>query len=340
MIDIGANLLDDVYSGVYNGSRKHRGDFEEVIERAKMYGVQHMIVTCGNLEEYNAATTIMDKYPMLSCTIGYHPTRATELVTENLTPKPSVQLLQQLVCDNDLPAYVRAYGELGLDYARLHFASKEIQRLAFELQLNIFSKKPSLPLFLHCRDAGDDFLEILAKYKQTEPSLTGVVHSFDGDADLCNRILALGFDIGINGCSLKTTDNLSVVSSIPLNRIHLETDCPWCEIKPTHASYSHLSGLTKEHFKQTVKSCNYDKKRDEGSAQCPCFIKGRTEPAHINAVAEVLASITTHSFNNYSVDSLSISEKTAIVRKITAENSKKMFNLENIISLEFSNILE
>lgn len=340
MIDIGANLLDHVYSGVYNGSQKHRRDLEDVLERAKVYGVQHMIVTCGNLEEYNAAAAIMDKWPLLSCTIGYHPTRAAELVSEDLTPKPSAELLHQLVCDDNLPIYVRAYGEIGLDYARLHFASKEVQKRAFKLQLDIFSKKPSLPLFLHCRDAGDDFLKILTEYKQKEPQLTGVVHSFDGDANLCSRILALGFDVGINGCSLKTADNLSVVSSIPLDRMHLETDCPWCEIKPTHASYTHLSGLTKEHFKQVVKSCNYDKKRDEHSTQCPCFIKGRTEPAHINAVAEVVASITTHQFEDCSTNTLSLSEKTAIVRKITAENSRKLFNLKDVVSLKSSNILE
>lgn len=340
MIDIGANLLDHVYSGLYNGSQKHKEDLEDVLERAKMYGVQHMIVTCGNLEEYNAAKTIMNKWPLLSCTIGYHPTRAAELVTEDLTSKPSVDLLQQLVCNGNLPVYVRAYGEIGLDYARLHFASKEVQKLAFKLQLDIFSQRPTLPLFLHCRDAGDDFLKILTEYKQKEPRLTGVVHSFDGDIDLCNRILALGFDIGINGCSLRTDNNLLVVSGIPLDRMHLETDCPWCEVKPTHASYSHLSGLTKEHFKQVVKNCNYDKRRNECSTQCPCFIKGRTEPAHINAVAEVIASITTNKFEKFSNDSLTLSEKTTIVRRVTSENSRKMFNLEDIVPVKSDNILE
>ncbi|ESU35103.1 Putative DNase, TatD family protein [Giardia duodenalis] len=340
MIDIGANLLDDVYSGVYNGSQKHRRDLGDVLERARVYGVQHMIVTCGNLEEYNAAATLMDKWPLLSCTIGYHPTRAAELVTEDLSPKSSLEVLKQLVCGGNLPVYVRAYGELGLDYARLHFAGKEIQKLAFRLQLDIFSKQPSLPLFLHCRDAGTDFLEILVDYKQKEPRLKGVVHSFDGDLDLCNRILTLGFDIGINGCSLKTADNLSVVRNIPLSRIHLETDCPWCEIKPTHASYSHLSRLTKEHFRQVVKSCNYDKKCGDCALQCPCFVKGRTEPAHINAVAEVLAAITTHPFENCSPNPLSLSEKTSVVRRITAENSRRLFNLEDVVTPAYNNVLE
>lgn len=63
----------------------------------------------------------------------------------------------------------------------------------------------------------------------------GVVHTFDGSAEQAEALIKRGFFLGLNGCSLKTEEQLKVVKELPLEKIMLETDAPWCEIRPTHA---------------------------------------------------------------------------------------------------------
>src|SRR5947207_2197442 len=69
----------------------------------------------------------------------------------------------------------------------------------------------------------------------------GLVHSFTGSTEEMQRLIKLGLDIGVNGCSLKTEENLAVVKEIPLQRLQIETDGPWCEIRPSHASAKFLT---------------------------------------------------------------------------------------------------
>lgn len=119
------------------------------------------------------------------------------------------------------------------DYDRLHFAPAEVQKRGFELQLEM-ATKVRLPLFLHSRAAHKDFVAILKPYLDElrptkghvdagSPGSVGVVHSFTGTAEELHELIDLGLYIGVNGCSLKTQENLDVVKQIPLHRILLET---------------------------------------------------------------------------------------------------------------------
>lgn len=268
-IDIGANLTDLMYLGKYHTSQKHEPDLKDVLQRSWSGGLEKIIITGGSLEDAKSSLELANSDDRLYCTVGCHPTRCKEF-EEN--PDEYLNSLEKLIQDN--PKKVVALGEMGLDYDRLTFCDKETQKKYFELQLTLCDKI-KLPLFLHCRAASEDFLEILKRNINCIHG--GVVHSFDGTKDDVERILELGLYIGINGCSLKTLDNLNVVKSIPLESLLIETDAPWCEIKPTHASFEYV----KTKFPAVKKE----------KWQAGCMVKGRNEPVNIIQVLEVLAGV-------------------------------------------------
>ncbi|KAK1287770.1 hypothetical protein QJS10_CPB19g01307 [Acorus calamus] len=129
-------------------------------------------------------------------------------------------------------------------------------------------------MFLHMRAAAEDFSDILARNKHRFNG--GVAHSFTGSMEDLDKLLS--FDnlfLGINGCSLKTADNLHVLSSIPVERMMIETDSPYCEIKNTHAGVK---------FVKSVWSSKKKEKYDPDST-----VKGRNEPCLVRQVLEVVA---------------------------------------------------
>ncbi|CAK7236944.1 hypothetical protein SCUCBS95973_009780 [Sporothrix curviconia] len=140
-----------------------------------------------------------------------------------------------------------ALGEMGLDYDRLHYCSASTQRHAFAEQLKLVAslagKGKPLPLFLHSRACHGDFVRLMKD--QFGPRLEtlprgAVVHSFTGSIAEAEELMDLGLYLGVNGCSLKTVENCEVVKAIRLDRLMLETDGPWCEVRPTHEGWSYL----------------------------------------------------------------------------------------------------
>lgn len=278
-VDIGANLLDERFTeGSYRGKTRHEPDFDLVVQRASDIGMRHMILTAGTLAESKEAVERVRELRKsnetsceLYCTVGVHPTRCMEF-EEAENAEANLEELIQLAKDGMSDGTVAAVGEMGLDYDRLEFCPKDVQRKHFVQQLRL-AEETGLPMFLHNRNVSDELLQILVENK--DKWKRGVVHSFDDTAELAQKFMDLGLYIGLNGCSLRTEENLSVVKTLPLDKILIETDCPYCDIRRTHAGFHHV----KTHFE-----CKQEKKYQKGLQ-----VKGRNEPCNIIHVAEVVA---------------------------------------------------
>ncbi|GLJ46546.1 hypothetical protein SUGI_0980890 [Cryptomeria japonica] len=273
MIDIAANLTDDMFKGIYNGKKYHIGDIAEVLMRAWEAGVDRIIVTGGSLKESKEALAIAETDGRLFCTVGVHPTRCNEF-EESGNPEQHFMELASLAKEGVQRGKVVAIGECGLDYDRLQFCPANIQRQYFEKQFEL-ADALRLPMFLHMRAACKDFCEVLQQNRHR--FISGVAHSFTGSSEERDQLLK--FDniyIGINGCSLKTSENLHVLSGIPLERMMIETDAPYCEIRSTHAGV---------HYTKSTWPCKKKEKYDPN-----CTVKNRNEPCYVRQVLEVVAA--------------------------------------------------
>ncbi len=207
MIDIGANLTHEAFAH----------DLPEVLDRARAYGVERMVVTGASQAESVAALTLARAHPgTLFATAGVHPHHAGEY------DDATEVVLRDLARD----AAVRAIGETGLDYYR-DFCPRDVQRRAFERQLALAADL-GLPLFLHQRDAHADFLALLKRYRDRVPAV--VVHCFTDTREALHDYLALDCHIGITGwiCDERRGTHLrELVADIPANRLMIETDAPY-----------------------------------------------------------------------------------------------------------------
>lgn len=210
LIDIGCNLTHDSFDS----------DRARVLELAHEAGVAQMIVTGASEEGSKAALQLAREHPgQLYATAGVHPHRASEFDDD------TEALLRQLAAEPE----VVAVGETGLDYFR-DFSPRDQQRDAFQRQLGI-GIDTGLPLFLHMRDAHDDFFGLLREVREQLSDV--VVHCFTGNREELHDYLDLDCHIGITGwiCDERRgTHMLDFLQDIPADRLMIETDAPY--LKP------------------------------------------------------------------------------------------------------------
>ncbi len=207
LVDIGANLAHDSFDD----------DRDAMMQRAADAGVTTMIVTGSSDDSNVRAAALAEANPgVLYATAGVHPHHASDYTDESDT-------LIRSLADKDV---VVAVGECGLDYFR-NFSPRDAQLGAFRRQLQI-ARDTGMPVFLHQRDAHDDFVDVLDEFL---PGLSrAVAHCFTGEGESLREYLAMGLYIGITGwiCDERRGKHLhDIVDVIPDDRLLLETDAPY-----------------------------------------------------------------------------------------------------------------
>tara|TARA_B110000093_G_scaffold41871_1_gene44633 strand:+ start:174 stop:968 length:795 start_codon:yes stop_codon:yes gene_type:complete len=207
LIDIGANLSNPTFTD----------DFSEVLQRAKDAKLKGIIVTGTSIESSKAALALAEQQPnFLYATAGVHPHDADSYNDD---------IEAQLTAILNKPSIV-AVGETGLDFNR-NFSTPDNQRQAFEAQIALANSHQK-PLFLHERDAFEDFYAIMAANKKDHTQ--AVVHCFTGSETALKAYLDLGLYIGITGwiSDKKRGANLrDIIKYAPLDRLMIETDAPY-----------------------------------------------------------------------------------------------------------------
>ncbi|NTV78638.1 MAG: TatD family hydrolase [Clostridiales bacterium] len=190
-------------------------DREPLLNSMSENGISYIVNVASSIENTKKTIELTRQYPFIYGSVGVHPEEAAELNEENFA-----WLKEQ--CNQ--PKIV-AVGEIGLDYYWPE-PSRELQKIWFERQLTLASEK-KLPVIIHSRDAAKDTYDILAS--ADHKGLAGVIHCYSYSKEMAKEFLKLGFYIGIGG--VITFNNAiklkEAVEYIPLDRILLETDCPY-----------------------------------------------------------------------------------------------------------------
>ncbi len=194
-------------------------DIPDLRQRAQKAGVA--VVVCVGYEVPSSRRGVMlaQKYPEVYATVGVHPHDAKEM-----TPR-AWEALRLLAGEER----VVALGEMGLDFYR-NLSPHQVQEQVFRQQLNL-ALELHMPVVIHDRDAHDETMEILKEF----PGLAGVVmHCFSGERQMAEECLARGFYLGVGGTLTYPKNHTlgDIVSAAPLDRILLETDCPYLSPQP------------------------------------------------------------------------------------------------------------
>ena len=201
-------------------------DREELLATFAAAGVGLVMNAGCSLESSRDIVAMADKYPWLYASVGSHPDSANEV-------DEAVLEEYRKLCK--LSPKVKAIGEIGLDYY-YEDIPRDIQQKAFRMQMAL-AQELDLPVIVHERDAHNDGLAIVKEF----PGVKGVFHCYSGSAEMARQLVNLGWYIGFTGVLTFKNARKAVetAASIPLDRIVLETDCPFMAPEPFRGKRNH-----------------------------------------------------------------------------------------------------
>ena len=215
LFDTHAHLNDPVFDE----------DRDALISGLPAQGVGFVMNPGCSLENSRQAIAIAEKYPFVYAAVGTHPDTADE-VNEAVIEE------YRRLCSHEK---VKANGEIGVDYY-YETIPRDTQKKAFRMQMEL-ARQTGLPVIIHERDAHDDGMRIVKEF----PDVTGVFHCYSGSAEMARQLVKMGWYIGFTGVLTFKNARKAVetAQAIPLERIVLETDCPFMAPEPFRGKRNH-----------------------------------------------------------------------------------------------------
>lgn len=210
-------------------------DIDEVIQRAKLAGVNTIINTGTSIESSKKAVELAEKYDNLFAIVGVHPHHADKVNGNWIEELEKIALHPKVI----------GIGEVGMDYYSYSsngIVDKDLQKEVFEKQIKL-SSKLKLPLQIHNRHAGEDVVKILEENKNLLLPIPGMFHCFAATEEILAKIIAMGFYVGFDGnltyagiAKGETVPLPRLCELTPLDRIVVETDAPFLAPEPHRGS--------------------------------------------------------------------------------------------------------
>jgi len=229
-------------------------DVEQVMSRSRMAGVRRWITVGTDPGHNRKAVNLAERHEDVYAAVGIHPHHAKDVTEEDLAEVRRLAGAGKVV----------AIGETGLDF-HYNFSKQDAQRRLFRAQLDLAAEL-ELPVIIHCREAFDDVLDILAEYDER---LQGVVfHCFSGGPGEADRLIERDYHVSFTGIVTFRSGQAvrDAAARVPLERMMLETDCPYISPEPvrnqrpcepalllhTAARIAELTGLSLEALSRGV----------------------------------------------------------------------------------------
>ena len=209
------NLFD---SHAHYDDKQFDSDRMERLASLPEKGVRYILNAASDLATAEQGIRLARAFAFAYCAVGVHPHEAKD------APEDLEQQLKALI---QAEPKVRAVGEIGLDY-HYDFSPRERQQEVFERQLAL-AKELAMPVIVHDREAHADTLRLLRQYRPQ-----GIVHCFSGSAEMAQELVEMGFYIGFTGVvTFKNAKKpLEAAAAVPLERLLIETDCPYMAPEP------------------------------------------------------------------------------------------------------------
>lgn len=205
---------------VHLNAEQYDEDLAEVIKRAREAGVEKMVVVGFDRPTIERAMELIEQYDFLYASIGWHPVDAIDMTEGDLIWIEELSKHPKVV----------AIGEMGLDY---HWdkSPKDVQKDVFRQQIQL-AKKVKLPIIIHNREATADIVEILKEENAAE--VGGIMHCFSGSSETAKECIDMNFYISLGGpVTFKNAKKpKEVAAEIPLEKLLIETDCPYLAPHP------------------------------------------------------------------------------------------------------------